>query len=503
MARLRFILVTYPAQGHINPTLQFANRLTSAVHGGADVTFAIPLHAYRLMTANGSESDPNKTIETSNGSVITFAPFSIDGYDSVIGDDRRRYLSEMKRCGTRAVRDLVVSGRNDGLPYSFLVYTLLLPWAGVAADSVGLPSAMLWIQPATVFALYYRYFYGCGDLIREVFERGDCCRFLKTTIVGLSLEFSRRDFPSFMDHEGTYHMVMESFEEQFEMIESRKEKRIILVNSFDELEGEALGAVSGVNLIGIGSLIPSAYFDEKDCRGDDKVFRGDLFERSKDDYIEWLNSKNVRNVVYVSFGSLLDLPKEQMKEIAKGLLDFCHPFLWVIKEKSHHKYHDDDVDDNDNDELINYREELLKLGMIVTWCSQVEVLCNQSIGCFVSHCGWNSTLESLAAGVPVIAFPIWSDQGTNAKLIEDAWKTGARVNPNENGIVESDEIKRCLELVMGENEDGAEIRRNAMKWKDLTREATKKDGSSDKNLKSFVAEMVCGTTICNDSINAL
>ncbi|KAF4354205.1 hypothetical protein F8388_004217 [Cannabis sativa] len=413
MARLRFILVTYPAQGHINPTLQFANRLTSAVHGGADVTFAIPLNAYRLMTANGSESDPNKTIETSNGSVITFAPFSIDGYDSVTVDDRRRYLSEMKRCGTRAVRDLVVSGRNDGLPYSFLVYTLLLPWAGVAADSVGLPSAMLWIQPATVFALYYRYFYGCGDLIREVFERGDCCRFLKTTIVGLSLEFSRRDFPSFMDHEGTYHMVMESFEEQFEMIESRKEKRIILVNSFDELEGEALRAVSGVNLIGIGLLIPSAYFDEKDCRGDDKVFRGDLFERSKDDYIEWLNSKNERNVVYVSFG------------------------------------------------------------------------------------------KSLASGVPVVAFPIWSDQGTNAKLIEDAWKTGARVNPNENGIVESDEIKRCLELVMGENENGAENRRNAMKWKDLTRKATKKDGSSDKNLKSFVAEMVCGTTICNDSINAL
>lgn len=124
--------------------------------------------------------------------------------------------------------------------------------------------------------------------------------------------------------------------------------------------------------------------------------------------------------------------------------------------------------------------------MIVPWCSQVEVLSNSAIGCFVTHCGWNSTLESLVCGVPVVAFPQWTDQATNAKLIEDIWKTGVRVSKDEEGIVKSDEIKRCLELVMGEGERREELRNNAKKWRNLAREAANEGGSSDTNLKAFV-----------------
>ncbi|CBI39387.3 unnamed protein product, partial [Vitis vinifera] len=130
--------------------------------------------------------------------------------------------------------------------------------------------------------------------------------------------------------------------------------------------------------------------------------------------------------------------------------------------------------------------------MIVPWCSQVEVLSNPSLGCFVTHCGWNSTLESLASGVPVVAFPQWTDQSTNAKLAEDVWKTGVRVTVNQEGIVESDEIKRCLELVMGDGEEAKEMRRNAKKWKGLAREAVMEGGSSDKNLKNFMDEVIQG-----------
>ncbi|KAF3456676.1 hypothetical protein FNV43_RR01330 [Rhamnella rubrinervis] len=126
--------------------------------------------------------------------------------------------------------------------------------------------------------------------------------------------------------------------------------------------------------------------------------------------------------------------------------------------------------------------------MIVPWCSQVEVLSNPSLGCFVTHCGWNSTLESLVCGVPMVGFPQWSDQGTNAKLVEDFWKTGLRVKTNKDGIVERDEFRRCLEMVMGDGEKGEEMRLNAEKWKDLSREAANEGGSSDKNLKDFVDE---------------
>ncbi|KAK9991400.1 hypothetical protein SO802_026385 [Lithocarpus litseifolius] len=128
------------------------------------------------------------------------------------------------------------------------------------------------------------------------------------------------------------------------------------------------------------------------------------------------------------------------------------------------------------------------MGMIVSWCSQMEVLSHPSLGCFVTHCGCNLGLESLVSGVLVVMFPQWSDQGTNAKLIRDMWKTRVRVMANKDEIVEGDEIKRCLELVIGDGERGKEMRRKAKKWKELAKEAANKGGSSYNNLKAFVDE---------------
>jgi UDP:flavonoid glycosyltransferase YjiC (YdhE family) len=195
-----------------------------------------------------------------------------------------------------------------------------------------------------------------------------------------------------------------------------------------------------------------------------------------------LDSKDELSVVYVSFGSLAILPKGQMEEIARALLDSGFPFLWVIRDNKLQKQKDEDDDE------LSYREEIEKNdnGKIVKWCSQVEVLSHNSLGCFVTHCGWNSTLEGLSSGVPMVAFPQWTDQTTNAKLIEDVWKTGVRMDRDEEGIVKADEIKRCLELVMGKGGKGEEIRRNAKKWKSFAREAVKEGGSSDKNLRNFL-----------------
>ncbi|PQQ18458.1 crocetin glucosyltransferase chloroplastic [Prunus yedoensis var. nudiflora] len=282
-----------------------------------------------------------------------------------------------------------------------------------------------------------------------------------------------------------YGFALPLFEEQFELLE-RETKPIILVNTFDALEPEALKAIDKYNLIGIGPLIPSAFLDGKDPS--DKSFRGDHFQKSEDSsYIEWLNSRPEGSVVYVSFGSISVLSKPQMEEIAKGLLDSGRPFLWVIREKEESNGQDKEAEKEE--EKLSCREELEELGKIVPWCSQVEVLSSPSLGCFVTHCGWNSSLESLVSGVPVVAFPQWTDQGTNAKLIEDTWKIGVRVTPNDEGIVVGEELKRCLELVMGSGEIGEELRRNAKKWKGLAREAVSEGGSSDRNLKAFLDQI--------------
>ncbi|KAF3456678.1 hypothetical protein FNV43_RR01332 [Rhamnella rubrinervis] len=428
MAKPRFLLVTYPAQGHLNPTLQFARRLIAI---GADVTFVTTVFAYSRM-GWGKASIPGG---------LSIATYS-DGYD--VGfksgtDDLGHYLSEMRRRGSQALSDQIVSAENDGRPYTCMVYTVLLSWPPLVAHEFHLPSALLWIQPTTVFDIYYYYFNGYGDMMTENSISDD--PLCSIELPGLPLQLTSRDLPSFVNASNTYSFAIPLLKEQFEILNEESNPKV-LANTFDDLEPDAVTAIGGkFDVIGIGPLIPSAFLDGKDPS--DTSYGVDLFQRSKD-YKEWLNSNPKRSMI---------------KRIRRRSKPSC-------------------------------TEELEKLGVIVPWCSQLEVLSHPSLGCFVTHCGWNSTLESLASGVPMVAFPQWTDQGTNAKLIEDLWKTGLRVKANKDGIVERDEIRRCLDLVMEEGEVGEEIRRNAMKWKDMSREAVKEGGSSDKNLMAFVDELV-------------
>ncbi|KAG5588843.1 hypothetical protein H5410_049277 [Solanum commersonii] len=210
---------------------------------------------------------------------------------------------------------------------------------------------------------------------------------------------------------------------------------------------------------------------------------GEENPKSNDDSMKWLNTKPKSSIVYISFGSLLNLSRNQKEEIAKGLIEIKRPFLWVIRDQENIK------EVEKEEEKLSCMMELEKQGKIVPWCSQLEVLTHPSLGYFISHCGWNSTLESLSSRVPVVAFPHWTDQGTNAKLIEDVWKTSVKMRVNEDGVVESEEIKRCIEIVMDGGEKGEEMRKNAQKWKELAREAVKEGGSSKVNLKAFVQEV--------------
>ncbi|KAJ6366635.1 hypothetical protein OIU77_003089 [Salix suchowensis] len=127
-------------------------------------------------------------------------------------------------------------------------------------------------------------------------------------------------------------------------------------------------------------------------------------------------------------------------------------------------------------------------GVIVTWSQQLEVLAHRSVGCFMTHCGWNSTLEALSLGVPMVAMPQWTDQPTNAKYIADVWQVGVRVKANEKGIVTKEEVEGCIREVM-EGERGNEIRRNSEKWMKLAQTAADEGGSSDKNITEFAAEL--------------
>ncbi|XP_034686843.1 crocetin glucosyltransferase, chloroplastic-like [Vitis riparia] len=460
MLHHHFLLITYPAQGHINPTLQFAKRL---IRMGMEVTLVTGVSALSRMAKAPSSAG------------LTFTTFP-DGYaewDKARADFSHQ-LSEIKRSGSQALTDIILRSAEQGRPVTCLVHTLLLPWVTGVARRLHVPSALLWIQTATVLDIYYYYFNYYGDVVRKNSNDPSC----SIELPGLPL-LTCGDLPSFLL---TDSISFSTFQEQVEVLTQETNPKV-LVNTFNELEAEALRSVDKLKLIGIGPLIPSAFLDAKDPS--DTSFGADIFHGSTD-CIQWLNSKPKSSVIYVSFGTLCDLPKPQMDEIARALLDSGRPFLWVLRSQGSGNVKDKDQEE----EKWNCREELEEKGMIVPWCSQLEVLSHPSSGCFVTHCGWNSTLEGLACGVPIVAFPQWSDQRTNAKLITEMWKTGVRALVNEEGIVESDEMKRCLEIVMEDGERAREMRRNAEKWKDLAREAVKEGGSSDRNLKAFVDEVV-------------
>lgn len=236
------------------------------------------------------------------------------------------------------------------------------------------------------------------------------------------------------------------------------------MNSFDDLEMKALAAMEEhLELITVGPAVINEAEGETE----------DMFDQDKKDYMKWLHSQEDKSVVYVSFGSVHRMSQEEMEEIRKGLIECQRPYLWVVRKDGGCKD-------------INFGGEE-KQGMVVEWCKQRRVLGHKAVGCFVTHCGWNSTVEGLLSGVPVVAMPTWSDQVTNAWLMEMQWGMAVKAEVGEHGRVGSEELKRCLDVVMGEGERGVEIRRNAEMWKEKARKAIDEGGSSEKNLKALVA----------------
>lgn len=221
----------------------------------------------------------------------------------------------------------------------------------------------------------------------------------------------------------------------------------------------------------IGPMVPSSYLDGR-IEGD-KGYGASLWEPLSEECLKWLKTKPSKSVIYISFGSMVSLTPKQMEEMTYALIDSNMSYLWVVRETEKCKL------------PKRFIESTNGKGLIVSWCNQLETLANQAIGCFVTHCGWNSTLEGLSLGVPMLAMPQWSDQMTDAKFIDEIWKIGVRPKLDKFGIVRKEELLFCLKEVMG-GERSYEIRRNAREWKNLAKKAISGGGSSDKSINEFV-----------------
>ncbi|CAI9091601.1 OLC1v1026673C1 [Oldenlandia corymbosa var. corymbosa] len=170
------------------------------------------------------------------------------------------------------------------------------------------------------------------------------------------------------------------------------------------------------------------------------------------------------------------MDENQLAEVAWGIADSMRSFLWVVRPG---------LVPNSVGRLENLPNGFLEAvngrGYIVNWAPQREVLARPAIGAFWTHSGWNSTLESICEGVPMICSPLFGDQLINSRFVNDVWKFGLRL---ENGVEKGD-VERVIRRIMADKE-GEEIRERALSYKEKINYCVAEGGSSQQSLQSFV-----------------
>ncbi|KAK5841811.1 zeatin O-glucosyltransferase-like [Gossypium arboreum] len=206
--------------------------------------------------------------------------------------------------------------------------------------------------------------------------------------------------------------------------------------------------------------------------------------------LEWLDKQGMNSVLYVSFGTTTTMGDEQIQELAIGLRRSNQKFIWVLR--------DADTGDVFNGEVrrpelpMGYQDSVKDKGLVVRdWAPQLEILAHPAIGGFVSHCGWNSCMESITMGVPIGAWPVHSDQPRNAVLITKLLKLGitikdwARRDEVVTAAVVEDAVKRLMA-----SEEGDEIRKRAAEVSGAVRQSLAEGEVYRKEWDSFITHII-------------
>ncbi|KAG9440295.1 hypothetical protein H6P81_020460 [Aristolochia fimbriata] len=210
--------------------------------------------------------------------------------------------------------------------------------------------------------------------------------------------------------------------------------------------------------------------------------------------LSWLNNQPPGSVVFLCFGSMGALPDAQVKEIATGLERSGHKFLWSIRSRRTPGFAPP-VDANPEEVLPEgFVERTKERGLVwPSWAPQTAILSHEAIGGFVSHCGWNSSLESLWSGVPMLTWPIAAEQRLNG--FELATEIGAAVEMEVNykdpeAAVGAAEVERGVRSLMGETEAGKRARDRARQLRSASRAAVNPGGSSNEALTRLAAQFL-------------
>ncbi|GMJ02364.1 UDP-glucosyl transferase 74D1 [Hibiscus trionum] len=205
--------------------------------------------------------------------------------------------------------------------------------------------------------------------------------------------------------------------------------------------------------------------------------------------LEWLDKQAINSVIYVSFGTTTTMGDEQIQELAIGLSRSNQKFIWVLRDADKSDVFDGEVR---RPELPKgYIDSVNGKGLVVRdWAPQLEILAHPAIGGFVSHCGWNSCMESISMGVPIGAWPEHSDQPRNAVLITKLLKVGITIKDwaHRDDIVTAAVVEDGVRRLM-DSKEGDEVRKRAAELGEAVRQSVGEGGVSSKEWDSFITHI--------------
>ncbi|XP_061345944.1 7-deoxyloganetin glucosyltransferase-like [Gastrolobium bilobum] len=466
------ICIPYPAQGHITPMLKLAKILHFR---GFHITFVnTEFNHKRLLKSQGPNS-----LNGFHSFRFETIPDGLPESDVEATQDTPSLSASIRKTCLSPFKNLLhkLNNATDIPPVTCIVSDGVMSFTLIAAKELGIPEVLFWTMSACGFMCLLHF----GELIKKGLTPLKDSSYLTNGYLETAIdwvpgikEILLRDIPSFIRTTDPDDLMLEFVQEE---CGRALHASAIILNTFDALEHDVLDALSSilppVYSIGPLNLLLNQVTDEELNTIGSNLWKEDRV------CLEWLDTKETNSVVYVNFGSITVMTREQLIEFAWGLANSNQNFLWVIRP---------DLVVGENAVLpMEFVTETKKRGLLSNWCPQEEVLAHPAIGGFLTHSGWNSTIESLCNGVPVICWPFFAEQPTNCRFCCKEWGIGLQIGSDD---VKRDRVESLVRELM-EGQQGKVLTKKALEWKKLAEDAAiHKDGSSFLNFDNMVRQVL-------------
>ncbi|KAL9243293.1 hypothetical protein vseg_017198 [Gypsophila vaccaria] len=458
---VQILVVPYPMQGHVIPMMKLSECIASH---GIKVTIVITEHNYKGMVSR-SMIDLRDEEKTRQVRFITVP-------DGLEPDDDRKDHSRVAASVTRVMPEQVykILKGTDGKDrqgqnghFTCLIADPVFGWAPKVAEDVGVKLGLFW--PSSPGALASTLM--IPELLKSEFidQQGAPLKKEAMPLLPNIPSMRPKELPWYSHHESTFgkNHMFDSFRTSEQVLRRAK---WVLCNWFNDITPTPTSGTSfPINILPIGPLLahtqPSEtlYPEDSTC-------------------LLWLDQQPSKSVIYVAFGSILSLTKAQLTELAHGLELSGRRFLWAVRADMSNQTAVDLPD--------GFEERIANCGKLVEWASQEKVLAHPSIACFLTHCGWNSTMEGLSHGVPFICWPCFADQHYTRTCICESWKIGlSLVNEQNNGVVTANDVRSKIDELLSRDDSV----KNAVKFKECVRSCVAQGGSSFVAMQSFIKEV--------------